>query len=621
MKPRKLGKRRRLILKWVLVNAFLTAAIAACFILGQREPEDVPAAGARITGLTSVLTKTVEGDEVPLRFEDVTAATGIDFHHMPAPRESLLPEDMGSGVACGDYDGDGYTDIFLVNFAGSVKPGSSLDGRRGSARLFRNMEGKRFADATDAAGLRHVGYGMGAAWGDFDGDGDLDLYITAYGDNCLYENRGDGTFQDVTSRSGVQDRRFSAGCSWADYDRDGDLDLYVCNYVEFQFQGRTGTGANRRQYATEVPYTLNPSSYRPQPNALFRNRGDGTFEDVAIQAGVENADGRSLSASWVDMDGDGWADLYVANDVSRNGVYRNRGNGTFEDIGAVSLAADYRGAMGIAVGDFDNDLDQDIFITHWIAQENALYQNMIRDGAEPGGQEAGKLWYMDVADLRGFGQISLDMIGWAAGFCDFNNDGLRELWLLNGSTFEEIRDHRRLRPQRPFLFWNRGKRGFVEVGEKASPALARPIVGRGGARLDFNRDGLPDLLILEHGGPAVLLQNTSESCGNWIRLKLRQTGGNTQALGARAHVTAGGRCQMAEVGSSSSYLSQDEMTLHFGVGDARKIDRIRIWWPDGTEEIHREIPVNRELELVHPARYPVEPAAISDSSGGKNLSG
>ncbi len=428
----------------------------------------------------------------------------------------------------------------------------------------------------------------------------------------MFENLGDGSFRNVTQERAVQDARFSAGCSWADYDRDGDLDLYVCNYVDFVFREQH-RGLVTRQYAAEQPYTLNPSAYRPQPNALFRNRGDGTFEEVAAAVGVADPTGRSLSASWVDLNNDGWVDLYVANDVSNNGVFLNKGDGTFEDIGAASLAADYRGAMGIAVSDFDMDLDQDLLITHWIAQENALYRNMTLDpmlgsgagNAGPALREAQSglrvgLWFMDGADECGLGQISLDMVGWATGFCDFDNDGRRDLWLVNGSTFERAEDHRYLKPQRPFIFWNRGGDGYVDVAAQTSARLARPFVGRGGAHVDFDRDGLVDLIIVVHGGPAIVLGNISAPTGHWSRIKLRQTGGNTYALGARVYITAGGRTQMAEVGSSSSYLSQDELTLHFGLGDAERVESLRIVWPDGTQEVHTDLPVDRERQFVHP---------------------
>lgn len=584
------------------VTAVLILAVA---LASRSERLVIPAAGASVEGLTSVLSKEVGRQEVLLRFEDVAAEAGVSFRHFPAERSSLIAEDMGPGVAWGDFDDDGLVDLFLVNFARPVAPGSRIEGDAGRARLYRNLDGRHFEDVTERSGLHFASHGMGAAWGDFDNDDDLDLYVTAFGENALYENRGGGTFADVTQRSGAGDRRFSSGCSWADYDRDGHLDLYVCNYVDFVF--RPGDAAVSDPHWAEQPYTLNPSAYDPSPNALFHNNGDGTFTEVAAAAGVSDPRGRSLSASWVDLDNDGWPDLYVANDVSENGVFRNRGDGTFEDIGASSLAADYRGAMGLAVADVDADLDQDLFITHWLAQENAFYINMLTEMSQKGA-EPGKPWFLDAADEHGLGQIALDMVGWATGFCDFDNDGLLDLWTVNGHTFETVDGGKRvLIPQRPFVFWNRGAEDFLEVAALACPQVAKPIVGRGGAQADFDRDGRVDLTWMVHQGLAVLLRNTSETANHWLCVELRQSGGNTRAIGGRVYATCGGRTQMGEVGCSSSYLSQHELTLHFGLGSSARVDELRIVWPDGATETHVKVDADQVLRFVHDATYLVRP--------------
>jgi hypothetical protein len=507
----------------------------------------------------------------------------------------LIAEDMGSGIAWGDYDDDGLVDLLVVNCTGQVADGAGIDRDAAGVRLYRNLGAGRFDDATAAAGIDFVGQGMGAAWGDYDSDADLDLYITALGKNALYKNLGDGRFEDCTEQAGVQDERFSSGCSWADYDRDGDVDLYVCNYVEFVVRDADSSLSDPSW--GEQPYTMNPSAYEPVPNSLFRNNGDGTFTDVAHQAGVDDPDGRGLSASWTDFDNDQWPDLYVANDVSENAVFRNRGDGTFEDIGAASLAADYRSAMGLAISDFDDDLDQDLFITHWIAQENALFCNMLIDPSHDALEQ--RLWFFDAADQFGLGQIALDAVGWATGFCDFDNDGLRDLWVVNGHTFEQpVDNQRKLIPQRAFLFWNRGPDGFVEVAEKACREMAVPIVGRGGAQADFDNDGRVDLVWLAHQGPLLLYRNKSTPNNHWLRVELRQTVGNTRALGARAYVTCGKRTQMGEVGCSSSYLSQDEFTLHFSLGATTQVDSLSIVWPDGTEEARHDIAVDQKLTIV-----------------------
>ncbi len=597
------SKRQQLIVKWTLVNAIVLAGVLF-WLLSIRETGDkevIP--GERVEGLTSVLSREASGSDNPIRLEEVTADSGIDFHHFPDRRASLLPEDMGSGIAAGDYDNDGLVDLFFVNFAGSIaKPGQDLPDSA-SCRLYRNRGMMRFEDVTESAGVGISIFGMGAAWGDYDNDGDPDLYVTAYGENVLFRNNGNGTFRDVTAIAGVQDDRFSAGCAWSDYDRDGDLDLYVTNYVGFQFR-EEDRGAVQRQYATEIPFTLNPSSFPPLPNALFRNRGDGTFEEVAEAAGTHDDQGRSLSAAWVDLDNDGWVDLYVANDVSKNGVFLNQQDGTFRDIGPQSLAADYRGAMGIAVADFDHDQDSDLLITHWIAQENALYINMTHDALMGPEKERGT-WFLDSADQFGLGQSSLDEVGWATGFCDLDNDGSWDLWLVNGSTFEKVEDHYRLRPQKAFIFRNQG-REFVDIAAMASPVLDKPFVGRGGVQADFDQDGKVDLAFLVHGGKPMIFKNVSQPAGHWLRLDLRQTRGNTYALGAKVIITAGARQYMAVVGCGGSYLSQNEHAIHFGLGDAATVERLHILWPDGAREEHTDLPVDRFLFFSHHADYPVQ---------------
>jgi hypothetical protein len=587
-----MNRRRRLLVRWgagcgaasaVLMGAILTA--------GRGADPAAPGPDGHIGGLTSVLSRTISDDLVRFRFEEVGRQAGIAFRHFPSVRRSLLPEDMGSGLAWGDFDDDGDPDLFLVNFAGSIlDPAAAV----APCALLRN-DGGTFTDVTRHAGLDQPLLGLGAAWGDFDGDGALDLYVTAHGPNVLYRNRGDGTFHDVTAEAGVGDAGFGAGCAWSDHDRDGDIDLYVCNYVEFETRASDRTRVSR-QYGSEIPYTLNPSSYAPQPNRLYRNRGDGTFEEVAARAGVADPEGRSLSAAWFDFDDDGWVDLYVANDVSANGVFRNRGDGTFQDLGASSLAADYRGAMGLGVGDYDRDGDTDLFVTHWLAQENALFENMTAQRwLDASG--APRLFFMDSAEILGLGQISLAMVGWATGFADFDNDGLLDLWVVNGSTLEAIDDPTRLRPQPMHLYWQKPGGGFYQIAAEACAALERPVVGRGGAHADYDGDGRIDLAVMIHGATPWLLRNASPDTGHWLGLHLRQTGGNTRALGARVSVRAGSIIQHAQVGTGGSYLSQHDTDLHFGLGVSSTVDEIRVRWPDGTEQIEGPMAADQRVVL------------------------
>ena len=368
MSKRLFSKRQRLLLVWGAISAvgMLVLAYIAFTIKQPVDPVVIPP-GNDITHKYGSKTTTVK-----FSFEERREAAGINFHHFPATRRSLMPEDMGSGLALGDYDNDGDPDLFLVNFYGSILEPIPANTVKGHHALYRNEGNGSFTDVSPLAGLDKASFGLAAAWGDYDNDNDLDLYITNYGANLLYRNNGDGTFTDVTAQAGVGDSGFSAGCGWGDYDNDGHIDLYVATYVEFEYRAEDAEIISQ-QYGSEIPYTINPSSYPPARNWLYHNNGDGTFTEVAEVAGVANPDGRSLGVVWFDFNNDGLVDLYVTNDVSANGVYRNLGDGTFTDIGASSLAADYRGAMGMAVGDYEHDGDFDLFVTHWIAQENAFF--------------------------------------------------------------------------------------------------------------------------------------------------------------------------------------------------------------------------------------------------------
>jgi len=565
------------MLRWGLPTAVLTiAAVVVAAVWTQRTDVMAPGEDGSIDGLTSILAREVTDDMVTISMEEEAGARGIDFSHFPGERASLLPEDMGSGVAWGDFDDDGDDDLFVVNYAAPYLVDLGSVGPEGASRLYRN-DGGMFLDITADAGLSRPMRGNAAAWGDYDADGDLDLYLSGCGANRLYRNDA-GMFTDVAPAAGVDDDGFGAGIAWFDADGDGWIDLYVCNYVDFTYRA-SDRARHERQYGAEVPYTLNPSSYAAQANRLYRNLGDGTFLDVALAAGVENPDGRSLGAAPFDFDMDGDIDLYVANDVSANGVFRNNGDGTFEDIGAQSLAADYRGAMGMAVGDADHDGDLDLFVTHWIAQENAFFENMHSEGwVDDEGHR--RLFFMDSAELLGLGQVSLNTVGWSTGFVDFDNDGLDDLWVANGHTLEDELDSTKLRPQRLQLFRQIEGEGFFDVSAAACADMAEPLVGRGGASSDFDGDGRVDLIVSAHSGQPRLFRNTSGG-GHSIIVRVRQPGPNTRALGAIIEVRAGGMPpQIRQVGASAAYLSQDSLDACFGVGTADRVD-LTVRWPDG----------------------------------------
>ena len=596
-----LTKRQRLLFQWGITTLILAALLAILIFTGVLNPASKTGEMSSDTEeITSVLSREAS-IEARFQFSPVENS-GIEFRHFPATRNSLLPEDMGSGLAWGDYDNDGRPDLFLVNFQGSIVPGENKL-QSGMHALYHNDGGGRFSDVTRESGFIAADFGLGAAWGDYNNDGHLDLYISNFGPNRLYRNNGDLTFTEVTEVAGVGDERFGASLAWGDYNRDGHLDLYVTNYVQFAYRPSDKQRASR-QYESEIPYTINPSSYPPAANRLYRNNGDGSFTDVAAEAGVANTKGRSLGVIWADFDNDGWPDLYVANDVSANGVYRNLGNGRFADIGAQSLAADYRGAMGLALADIDQDRDLDLFVTHWLAQENGLFENMISEGlADKAGQR--RLFFMDNAEMSGLGQISIKNVGWATGFADFDHDGHPDLWVVNGNTLQVPGDNTRLKPQPMHLYQHEPGRGFFEVAGQAIPGLENSMVARGGAQADFNGDGLVDLAVQVHGAKPLLLQNSSLVKNNWLGLRLRQTGGNLFALGALVTLQSSNLVQTAQVGGGGSYLSQHSHDLFFGLGSDTAIEKLTIRWPDGEEESFQDIALNQINEIRHQASYPV----------------
>jgi enediyne biosynthesis protein E4 len=584
------SRRKQLIRRTLLWCSAPVILAGAWVVRDAQRGSETYVAGTATEGITRDLDRSVEGGASPLAFTDVTAAAGIAFAHFPFPRTQQLPEDMGSGAAWADYDGDGNVDLFLVNFAAPLgTPAAEMAASPAADHLYRNRGDGTFEDVTEASGVGRAHRGMGAAWADYDGDGDADLFVTSWGSGILWRNRGDGTFEDVTEAARVAERGFWSGATWSDFDRDGDLDLYVCGYVKYDEQDP----AQLKQLNgdAEFPFTLNPSSWPPHENRLYVNDGHGSFTDRAAAAGVLGEAGRSLSAAWADFDADGWPDLYVANDVSDNAMYRNLGDGTFRNVSYEAIVADYRGAMGIAVGDWDRDQDLDLFITHWIAQENALYSSLVSDLRNDDG--GGSLMYVDDADRVGLGQIALDLIGWGTSFADFDNDGWLDLFVANGSTFQKRGNPAELVPMDPHLFWNRGKEeGFFEVGEAAGIRTKPPGVGRGAAFADYDGDGDVDILVCRNRGPARLLRNDSRG-GHSLSLRFASVSGHPSASGARIRVHAGELTLLRDAAPGPSYLSQSATDLSVGLGDATRADSVEVDWLSGAHDVYRDLASGR----------------------------
>jgi hypothetical protein len=507
-----------------------------------------------------------------LRLVDVTAAAGIDFHHFNgAYGDKLLPETMGSGCAFLDYDGDGWQDILLVN--GMAWPGRP--GPRSTLRLYRNNRNGTFTDVTGSAGLGVELYGMGVAVGDFDNDGFPDLFITCVGQSRLFRNTGQGAFVDATRQAGLSGRlAFSTSALWVDIDRDGRLDLFVCNYVKWSAEHDVFCSADGRQksYCT-------PEAYRGDTCWLFRNRGNGTFEDVTASSGIFDSSSKSLGVAMLDGDADGWPDLFVANDTQPNKLYHNQRNGTFREVAvragvAFSPEGRSRAGMGVDAGDIDGSGHMSLAVTNFDNEMVGLYRPQ------------GLGLYEDVASRAGIGDPSRNRLGFGCVFADLDLDGALDLVVANGHIDDVVRATRGNvgHAQPPLLFLNNRAGLFREVGAAAGSDFARARVGRGLAYGDFDGDGDVDLLMTTNNGPAVLFRNDQTAGHRSVRLTLVGTQSNRDAIGARVRVFHGGAMQSRMVKSGSSYLSQSELPLTFGIGRRDRVDRLVIDWPNGRTE-------------------------------------
>ncbi|MBI4515587.1 MAG: CRTAC1 family protein [Deltaproteobacteria bacterium] len=535
----------------------------------------------------------------PIKFHEVAQAMGVVMQHGSGQRGRTLPEDTGSGIAWGDYDGDGDWDLYVVNFPG---PLHGPPDPTATNHLYRN-DGDRFTDVTDAAGVGDPdGFGMGATFADYDADGRLDLHVTNYGPNRLFHNRGDGTFEQVAEKAGVADPLWSAGAAWGDFDRDGHLDLYVCNYVRYD---DTGIGPEvtlpRGGGNYAVPFTLNPNSFDPVPNRLYRNRGDGTFEDVAEKLGVTSPEGRSLNASFVDLDGDGWLDLYVNNDVSENKLFRNmigdmggKDLVAFADLSTMTGTADPRASMGLSVGEINEmggkaDGLPDMFLTHWVAQENAFYQSIITSG--------GDLEYRDKTRQYGLGEISIETVGWGSGLMDLDLDGWIDVVVANGSTLEHKENPQQLIAEPMFVFWNDGKQ-FHNVAATAGETLAASHDARGLAAADYDDDGKVDLAVAINRGQPMLLHNETETANRGLTVTLK--GRPSECFGAKVEVVVNGRRQYRWWGADVTFLGMHAAEMIFGLGRSEAAEEVHVKWADGKETTLTNVPAGK-VRVVHPS--------------------
>ena len=515
-----------------------------------------------------------------VQFNDITGPSGITFKHVLSPEKKYIAESMSGGVALFDYNNDGYLDIFFVN---SLTVELLKANKKTRSALYRNNRDGTFSDVTDKAAVADVGWGMGCAVGDFNNDGFDDLYVTSIGPDHLFKNNGNGTFTDVTQKAGVSDPRFSTGAAFLDYDNDGRLDLFVTNYVDFDMSHLPTFGEGPTCQFKGIPVQCGPRGLPGAGDSLFRNNGDGTFTDVSKKAGVADSRGYyGLDVVGSDFDGDGWIDIFVANDSTPNFLYHNNGNGTFSEIGfesgtALDKNGNEQGCMGVTLGDYNHDLLLDLFITNFDDEYNVLYRN------------AGRGSFVDVSYESGVAMISLPYVGWGTKFFDYDNDGWLDLFVANGHAYPQ-RDRYR---QRKLLHRNNRDGTFSEVAAQFGSALMEERASRGTAFGDIDNDGDVDIVVNDLDSVPQLLRNDGGSKNNWIFVKTIGAKSNRNGIGSKVKVVSGDLIQLDEVRSGGSYISQSDLKLHFGLEKRTSVDLIQVRWPSGAVDTLTNVAVNK----------------------------
>ncbi|MEE8348979.1 MAG: CRTAC1 family protein [Acidobacteriota bacterium] len=512
---------------------------------------------------------TLSVSEGQVQFIDVSHQAGIDWiHENGATPEKYLIETMGGGAAFADYDGDGWLDIYLVDSGDHRYSTSHIPAR---SALYRSNRNGTFTEVTDKAGVGGTGYGMGIAVGDFDNDGWPDFYVTRFGANTLYRNLGNGTFEDVTPQAGVSVDAWSTSAAFFDLDNDGDLDLFVCVYMDWDYDKEMYCGQPRDGYRSYC----HPLRYSPIANVLFQNNGDGSFTDISRQAGVD-APGKALGVVTGDINHDGLADIYVANDTMPNFLFKNNGDGTFKEIGmtagvALGIYGKAESGMGVDLGDYNGDGHGDLIVTNIDQEMNNLFSNQGDD------------WFIDLTLNAGLGQVATFFSGFGVRFLDYDNDGDLDLVVLNGHVVDNIDLYRYgvLYAEPPLLLENTGEGRFSDAGKEAGPIWKKPMVGRALAAGDYDNDGDSDLLFVNNGQPAVLLKNEGGNASPWVGLQLVGTKSNRDAVGAVVTMTTDRRKLLRERSGGTSYLAAQDPRIIFGLAEGEKIVSMEVRWPGG----------------------------------------
>ncbi|MSO21686.1 MAG: CRTAC1 family protein [Acidobacteria bacterium] len=542
----------------------------------------------------------------PVSFVDVASQAGLNqpvIYGGNSDQMRFIIETNGGGVAFLDYDNDGWLDIFILSGTefqkGRREDATFAQGQAPTNRLYRSNRDGTFTNVTESSGLRSTGWASGVCAGDYDNDGYLDIFITYYGQNVLYRNSGKGRFEDVTRKAqlGPKETRWGSGCTFVDYDRDGRLDLFVANYLIFDRLNTAEPGSKSPNCMWKgIPVSCGPLGMPTETNLLYHNNGDGIFTDVSEKSGIAKVTGSySMTATAADLDGDGWVDIYVACDSTASIFYRNNGDGTFADAAlesgvAYSEDGERQAGMGIAMGDYNNDGLLDLFKTHFADQIPALYRNL------------GNGRFQDVAMAAGLGSVNR-YIEWGAGMPDLDNDGLPDLVYTTGNIYPQVEQYLKQYPHRGprIVFRNSGNGRFQNVTELSGPGATSPHSSRGAAFGDFDNDGDIDILIMNMNEPPSLLRNEYGGPNGWIKVKLEGSRSNRTGLGATVRVSVGGRTQAQAVLSQSSYYSHDDLQLHFGLGQNRKADRIEVRWPSGHVQVIENVAGQQVVTLTEEA--------------------
>lgn len=518
-----------------------------------------------------------------VKLTEVTAAAGIKFvHNAGKAGKKYLPETLGAGGAFFDFDGDGWQDLLLVN-----SKDWAPKGRKSLSALYRNNKNGTFTDVTVGSGLDVEMYGIGVAVADYDNDGKDDVYITALEGDRLFHNEGAGKFKDMTKLSGIANANFATSAAWFDYDRDGKLDIFVANYVQWTLKGDIwcSLDGTAKSYCT-------PESYKGTRSKLYHNLGGGKFEDVSVKAGVGDATSKSLGVTVIDFDADGWPDLFVSNDTQPNKLYRNNKNGTFSETG-MSAGVAYgedgvaRGAMGTDWADYDRTGRAHLLIGNFSNQMLGLYHN------------EGNGLFVDEAPLSTIGRDSLLYLAFGVFFFDYDLDGYPDILTANGHIEEEIGHVQPKIKYRepPLLFRNLGAKKFENVSAKMGPTFATPMVARGAIYADIDHDGDLDVLFTNNAGPARLFRNDGGNKNHWLCVKTVGTKANRNGIGAVVRIESAGGKQWSAVRSGSSYASQSDLALTFGLGKDTAVTNISVEWPSGTKQSFKNIPANKLVTI------------------------